>query len=107
MKEVKKLKEAGIFIVEEWLDVRSANGEACPGTGEKTSEYVFVYAETNETLLIRENKPNKKFSLICHAERVLEDVADEERQRWAYIEPIDGTSFKLYNPRVRFLGETL
>lgn len=107
MKNVEQLKKEGIFIVEEWMDVRSANGEACPETGDKTSEYVFVYAATNETLLIRENKPNKKFSLICHAEEVLRGVANEECQRWAYIEPKDGPSFKIYNPRVRFLGEVL
>lgn len=106
MKDVKQLKEAGIFIVEEWTNLMRANGIASIGVASvKTHEYVFKYE--NGKLCIAENTDEKrdKFNEVIDVEKTLADVAKEECVMWADIIPTEGVSFHLYNPRVRFLEE--
>ncbi len=106
MKEVKKLKEAGTFIVEEWTDLMRANGIASIGVSSvKTHEYVFKHE--GGKLYIADNTDVKrdKFSEVIDAEKTLADLAKEECVMWANIIPAEGVSFHLYNPRIRFLDK--
>lgn len=110
MKTVEELKEARVFIVEEWVEMRRSNGvSSIDDTSVKTHEYVFEYFEEEgeEKLLVGENLPDAETYQIVNAINVLADVAKEERVLWAHIIPLNGISFNLYNPRIRFLRQTL
>lgn len=102
MKTIKQLKDAGKFVVEEWMDVYRAKGITSPDTGYKTCEYQFEYSKDGEMLYISGHVFGTEKTEISNPEAALYNLAREEYITEVALTTTTGIPFFIHNPKIRF-----